>query len=334
MKWITGRTASVRMALVTCAALAIASATSGAAAGRVRVASAAEKQSATGGAVIRSEADLVVLPVSVIDSHGHFVPGLKEADFHVYDDGKPQQITLFMDTDSPATAGLLIDCSSSMKENREKVVEAAKDFLGSSNPQDEMFVVNFNQTPEFGLPPEVGFTSDVSQLQAAVQSGPSEGMTALYDAIGLGLRQLARGDNQKKALIIISDGGDDASLQKLKKTLAGIQQSSTIIYTIGIVASDQADVNPGVLRKLAEQTGGQAYFPKRAEQLPGICQQIARDLRAQYTIAFLPPGNGRNGVYRKIRVAVKAPGRHGLKVRTRAGYLAQAKASANAWPGL
>ena len=276
----------------------------------------------TGGPqVIKSEADLVVLPVTVRDRHGHFVAGLKQEDFHVYTDGKPQFIRLFMHNDAPVTAGLVIDCSGSMKENRDEVAEAAKDFLASSNPQDQIFVVNFNETAHLGLPADIPFTSDVSQLVSAVETGPSKGLTALYDAVALGLRHLALGANQKKALIIVSDGGDDASYLNFKKTLAAVQHSSTVIYTIGIVASDQANVDPGALKKMAKETGGQSYFPKSTEQLPGISQQIARDLREQYTIAFLPDQAARKGGFRKIRVTVKAPGHGGLTVRTRPGYL-------------
>lgn len=280
----------------------------------------------TGPQVIKSEADLVVLPVAVTDRHGHFVSGLKQDDFHVFDDGKPQTIRLFMRDDAPVTAGLVIDCSGSMKENRDKVLEAARDFLGSSNAQDQIFVVNFNETARLGLPGDVPFTSNVSQLVSALQTGPSEGLTALYDAIDLALRHLALGANHKRALIIVSDGGDDASEQNLKKTLAAVQHGSTVIYTIGLVASDQANVNPGVLRKMAKETGGQSYFPRSAEQLPGICQQIARDLREQYTIAFLPDRTPHKAGFRKIRVTVKAPGHGGLKVRSRPGYLAEGSA--------
>ena len=276
----------------------------------------------SGSQVIRSEADLVLLPVSVTDSRGHFVSALKQEDFHVYDDGKPQTIRLFMRDDAPVTVGLVIDCSGSMRSNREEVTEAAKDFLSSSNPQDQIFVVNFNETAHLGLPQDIPFTGDASQLVSAVETGPSEGLTALYDAIDLGLRHLALGTNHKAALIIISDGGDDASERNLKNTLTAVQRSSIVIYTIGIVASDQANVNPGTLKKMAKETGGQYYFPRSTEQLPGICQHIARDLREQYTIAFLPDRTSRNGGFRKIRVTVKAPGHSGLKVRTRPGYLA------------
>lgn len=289
-------------------------------------ASGGQAPGANGSDVIRSEADMVVLPVSVTDHHGHFVAGLTKNDFTVYDDGRPESIDLFMHDDAPVTVGLIIDCSGSMRPNREEVAEAAKDFLRSSNPQDQIFVVNFNETASLGLPANMPFTSNVSDLVAAVETGPSEGMTALYDAIDLGLKHLALGTNRKKALVIISDGGDNASQETLKQTLAAVQHSSAITYTIGIIAADQADVNPRVLRKLAKDTGGESYFPTSAEQLPGICQQVAHDLREQYTLAYLPT-TGQSAGYRTIRVVVHAPGHHGLKVRTRAGYLATADAS-------
>ncbi len=316
-----GIATNARMWLLFCALLWMAFLSAGASKPARSQDAPADSNDTGGSQVIRSEADLVALPVIVTDRHGHAVSGLKEDDFHVYVDGKPQAIELFMHGDAPVTAGLIIDCSGSMRSNREKVTEAAKDFLSSSNPQDQIFVVNFNETAHLALPADVPFTSNVSQLVSAVATGPSEGLTALYDAIAVGLHHLALGANRKKALIIISDGGDDASYTNLKKTLAAVQRSSTVIYTIGIVASDQANVDPGVLKKMAKDTGGESYFPRSTEQLPGICQQIARDLRQQYTIAFLPNRTDHKSGFRKIRVTVKAPGYGRLHVRTRLGYL-------------
>ena len=272
---------------------------------------------------IQSEADLVVLPVSVTDKKGHPVSDLKKEEFRIFDDGKPQTLSLFLDGDVPVTVGLLIDCSQSMRFNRSQVTEAARDFLKSSNPQDKMFVVNFNEVANFGLPPGVPFTNDVTKLEAAVQSGPSEGMTALYDAIDLGLKHLDLGGNNKKALIVISDGGDNASELKQRNIITALERSSVETYAIGLIDEFQSDVNPRVLRKLADATGGEAYFPTEAEQLPAISRQIAHDLREQYTLAFLPANTGKNGTYRMIRVSV--PKRKNLKIRTRAGYLAKPK---------
>lgn len=277
--------------------------------------------------VLWSEADLVVLPVTVTDHKGAFIPGLTQDDFQVFENGQPQSISHFDHSDVPVTVGLVIDSSGSMGPNRAEVAEAAKDFLTSSNPQDEVFVVNFNERVSFGLPPLVPFTNDVAQLEAGVLSGPSAGMTALYDATDLALNHLALGTHDKKALIIISDGGDDASHEKFQQLLSSAQHSSAMIYTIGIISEIESDVNPGVLQTLATATGGKAFFPKSASDLPAICQQIARDLREQYTIAYVPTDRNHDGTYRKIRVTVHAPGHGGLVVRTREGYFAPSGAT-------
>jgi len=277
--------------------------------------------------VLWSEADLVVLPVSVTDHKNNFVAGLTQDDFQVFENSQPQTISHFDHTDLPVTVGLVVDSSGSMGPNRAEVAEAAKDFLTSSNPRDEVFVVNFNERVSFGLPPLVPFTSDVAQLQEGVLSGPSAGMTALYDATDLALNHLTMGNNDKKALIIISDGGDNASHEKFQQLLASAQHNSAIIYTIGIVSEIETDVNPAVLKSLAAATGGKAFSPKSASDLPAICQQIAADLREQYMIAYVPSDMNHDGTYRKIRVAVHAPGHGGLVVRTREGYFAPSGAT-------
>ena len=276
---------------------------------------------------IQSEADLVVLPVTVTDKKDHPIRDLKKEEFRIFDNGRPQTLSLFIHGDVPVTVGLLIDCSQSMRFNRSQVTEAAKDFLISSNPQDKIFVVNFNEAANFGLPPGVPFTNDVTKLEAAVQSGPSEGMTALYDAIDLGLKHLDLGGNNKKALIIISDGGDNASELKQRNIIAALERSSVETYAIGIVDEFQSDVNPNVLRKLASATGGEAYFPKSAEQLPAISQQIAHDLREQYTLAYLPVRVGKSGAFHTIRVSL--PKHKNVRIRTRDGYLAISNPEAN-----
>ena len=269
----------------------------------------------------------MVLPVSVNDRKGNFVPGLTQDDFRVFENGQPQTISHFDHNDVPVTAGLVIDSSGSMGPKRGEVAQAAKDFLTSSNPRDEFFVVNFNERVSFGLPPLTPFTNDVGQLQQGVLSGPSSGMTALYDATSLALGHLSMGTNDKKALIIISDGGDNASHENFRQLSDSAQHASAIIYTIGIISEAESDVSPTVLRSLAAATGGEPYFPKSAGELPAICQQIARDLREQYTIAYIPEDRSHDGTYRKIRVTVHAPGRGGLAVRTRAGYFAPSAAA-------
>ena len=272
--------------------------------------------------VIRSEADLVVLPVTVTDRKGNFVSGLEQNDFQVYEDGHPQPISFFNHTDIPVTVGLVVDCSGSMLPNRGEVVQAAKDFLTSSNPQDQVFVVNFNEKISLGLPPDVPFTNNVAQLEKAVLNGPRTGLTALYDAIALGLKHLAFGTANRKALVIISDGGDNASIEKFHQVENLAQHNNAIIYAIGILSDIESDVNPGVLRKVAKSTGGEAYSPSSAQELPAISQQIAHDLREMYTIAYVPTNKAHDGTYRKIRVLAHAPGHNGLVIRTRTGYFA------------
>lgn len=275
--------------------------------------------------VFRAEADLVVLPVTVTDRHGEFVPGLKAEDFQVYENNKLQKISLFTQTDRPIAVGLVIDGSGSMRPNRAEVLQGAKDFLASSNPQDQVFVVNFNEKASLGLPPSVPFTSNVSELEAAVLRSPTAGMTALYDAIALALHHLAVSTRNKKALIVISDGGDDASYTNFRQVLNSARHGSAIIYTIGIISKGQADINPGVLRRLAHDTGGEAYFPKSAADLPAIYHRIAEDLRAQYTIGYVPGNRTHDGTYRTIRVTVQPKGHGKLEARTRKGYFAPSR---------
>jgi Ca-activated chloride channel homolog len=272
--------------------------------------------------VIRSETDLVVLPVTVTDRHGRFVSGLTESDFRVYENGQLQSVTDFSHLDVPVTVGLIVDSSGSMQGNRPEVAEAAKDFLSSSNAQDQIFVVNFNEHVRFGLPPDTPFTNKVSDLEAAVFRGPSTGLTALYDAVAAGLKQLAKGANEKKALIVISDGGDNASHETFRDVLNLALHGNAIIYAIGLLDQGESDVNPGVLRKLAKVTGGRAFFPQSAVDLAATCQQIAQDLREQYRIAYAPSDARHDGTYRAIRVSVHAPGKGSRTVRTRAGYFA------------
>ena len=278
--------------------------------------------------VIRSESDLVVLPVTITDHKGRFVPGLKQRDFHIYENGQPQTISEFSHGDVPVTTGLVIDSSGSMHLNRPEVAAAAKDFLSSSNPRDQVFVVNFNERVSLGLPENVPFTDNVAQLEAAVFRGPATGMTALYDAVGVALKHLNDSlENNKRALIIISDGGDNASHEDFRQVLNTALHENAIIYAIGILDAQEADVSPRILRKLAKDTGGRAYFPTSAAVLPDICHEIATDLREQYTIAYIPSDRREDGTYRTIRVVVRAPGKGSLVVRTRKGYFAPSSAA-------
>jgi Ca-activated chloride channel homolog len=265
---------------------------------------------------------LVVLHATVLDSKGIPVSGLTKADFQVFEDGIPQQIDSFSHEDIPVTAGLVFDNSGSMRPKRPEVIAAALVFARSSNPQDEMFVVNFNENVSFGLPQGTPFTDETAPLRAALSRIAADGLTALYDAVAAALEHLKRGNRDKKVLIVISDGGDNASRQKLDQIMAMAKRSDAIIYTIGLFDVNDPDRNLGVLRQLAKATGGEAFLPESLKDVVPICERIAHDIRSQYTIAYVPANEKPDGTYRTIQVKAGASGRRRLVVRTRAGYYA------------
>lgn len=271
---------------------------------------------------IRVNVDQVVLHATAQDSKGVLVSGLDKDDFRIYEDGVLQQVKYFSHEDIPVTVGLVVDNSGSMKSRRSDVIAAALAFARSSNPQDQMFVVNFNEKVSFGLPDQLPFTDQVVQLKAALSRSVADGETALYDAIAVALEHLKQGNRDKKVLIIISDGGDNASKHNLTQVRAMAGQPDAIIYTIGIFDDNDGDQNPGVLKRLAKDTGGEAFLPKSLEEILPICKRIARDIRNQYTIAYVPNNRKRDGTYRSIQVKADAPGRGRMLVRTRAGYYA------------
>jgi VWFA-related protein len=214
----------------------------------------------------------------------------------------------------------VIDHSGSMKEKLQEVTAGARAFVRSSNPSDEMFVVNFNEKVSQGLPQGMRFSDSVEQLGAAVWGQPAAGTTALYDAIVEGLTRLQEGAREKKVLIVISDGGDNASKAPLDRVLKMAERSNAMIYTIGIFEPDDPDGKPGVLRRLAHETGGQAFFPTKLAEAVEICEHIAKDIRDQYTIGYSSSSERRDGTYHKIRLTARSAKDGKLSVRTRAGY--------------
>jgi Ca-activated chloride channel homolog len=270
---------------------------------------------------ISVDVNLVVLHATVRDRAGGFVTGLPEERFHVFEDGRPQTIQVFQSSDVPVTVGLLVDSSRSMMSKRPDVTAAALAFVHSSNPEDEMFVVNFSDKASLGLSPPELFSASPSELENALIRAPVSGRTALYDALDMGLMHLRKGTRDKKVLIVISDGGDNASRHTLAQVLQAAERSDVIIYTIGLIDEDNADQNPGVLKRLARVTGGEAFFPAQTSELLDICTKIAADVRHQYTIGYAPKKSPDN-TWRTIKVTATAPGRGRLSVRTREGYLA------------
>jgi Ca-activated chloride channel family protein len=271
---------------------------------------------------IKVNVDMVVLRATVQDRKNTLISGLDKDDFQVLEDGVLQPIKTFGHEDIPVTVGLVIDNSGSMKPKRADVIAAALAFARSSNPQDQMFVVNFNERVSFGLPEQIQFTDKVAQLEVALSRIAPDGETALYDAVAAALEHLKKGNRAKKVLIVISDGGDNASKHKLTEIMVQAGQPDVTIYTIGIFDEQDADRNPGVLKRLAKDTGGEAFLPASSKDVVPICERIAHDIRNQYTIAYTPTNRNRDGSYRVIQVKATAPGRRRLMVRTRTGYFA------------
>jgi VWFA-related protein len=272
---------------------------------------------------ISVDVDLVVLHATVSDRQGGFVSDLGERDFEVYEDGVPQSIRLFSSEDVPVTVGLVVDHSTSMFPKIVEVTAAARAFVRSSNRADEMFVVNFNERASLGLPGAFRFTDSTAELGDAIAATPAGGQTALYDAIAKGLEGLQAGSRDKKVLIVVSDGGDNVSAHSLAQVMNLAGQSSAVIYTVGIFEAEDPDRNPRVLKRLAQATGGEAFFPGQTDEVVAICERIARDIRHQYTIGYVPINLAHDGAYHAIRVLARAQGHHDkLSVRTRTGYIA------------
>ena len=272
--------------------------------------------------VLSVHTDLVTLPVTVVDRGGTVVTGLGPDDFVVYDNGEPRRIEFFSDEDVPATIGLVIDGSGSMRSRHEQIVAAATAFAATSHPLDEFFVVNFNDRVWLGLPPAATFTADRGQLYASISTLPAEGMSALYDGLDRALDHLALGTRDRKALVVLSDGGDNASLQSLENVMQRARQSNAVVHAVILFDQDDREARPGVLKELARQTGGRALVPRRRDDVKSALVEIANELRSGYTIGFAPPDTSQAG-FRPIRVIVNAGDGRRLIARTRAGYHAR-----------
>jgi VWFA-related protein len=270
---------------------------------------------------LRVNANMVILSATVLDRHNTPVPGLNKGDFQVYEDRKLQKIIEFSHDDIPVTAGILVDNSGSMGAKRNDVIAAAMAFARFSNPRDQMFVVNFNDRVSYGLPPGIPFTDRQDDLRLALSTIRTIGQTSLYDGVVTALDHLKQGTLDKKVLILISDGGDNVSKHSLAQVLGMAKQTSAIIYAIGIFDEQDGDQNPGVLRRLAKETGGEAFFPESSKEVSSICEAIARDIRSQYTLAYVPTIGAEDGSYRTVEVRASLPARGHVSVRTRSGYL-------------
>jgi Ca-activated chloride channel family protein len=271
-----------------------------------------------------ARAELVVLHVMVKDRKGSYVTGLTSDAFRVLEDGVPGTIQFFGVEDAPATVGIVIDSSGSMGTLRSRVIAAAGAFAETSNPEDEIFALAFNDVVRPALPRATPFTRDPVTLRYALTSTISAaGRTALYDAITAGLDYVARGTYQTRALVVVSDGGDNASTATFNQVLRATQVSNTVIYTVALTDPLERDANPKLLRRLADASGGEAFRPRDITEVEEVLRRIARDLRNTYTIGYAPPDASGDGRFHRVRVEVAAPGRGGLRVRTRDGYIVE-----------
>ena len=282
-----------------------------------------------------TESELVVLHVAVKDKKGGYVGGLGQNAFQVLEDRKPQEISFFNNQDAPVTVGLVIDASGSMAPNRTMVIAASLAFSKAMNPQDEFFVLGFNEQIHTPLPAEKPFTNSAPALRVAlVQAIKARGQTAVYNAVQSGLDYVQKGGFERQVLIVLSDGGDNASNTTRAQVLANAQASNAVIYTIALVDPMDTEADPGFLRELSESTGGVAYRPKSAAEVEEILQGVARDIRNMYTIGYVPspqPAAGRTqkDALRRVAVDVRLPTGQKLAVRTRRAYLAGAAGESN-----
>ncbi len=271
-------------------------------------------------AQFRADTRLVVLHASVTDKKGKLMTNLDKSAFRVYENGQPQEVKIFRREDVPVSLGIIIDDSGSMSSKRTRVEAAALAMVRASNPQDEVFIVNFNDDAYLDVP----FTNNIHKMEQGLARIDSRGGTAMRDAIGMSLdymKQEAKKD--KKVLLVITDGNDNASSISLERVVQRANQRDTLIYAIGLFTDEEkheATKARRALNEMAAATGGLTFYPKEVSDVQELAVVIARDIRNQYTIAYTPSIQQLDGSYRQIKVTVNAPGKP--TVRTRSGYYA------------
>jgi VWFA-related protein len=272
--------------------------------------------------VFRAESNVVMLHVNVFDGRSDAVAELPQSAFQVFEDGQPQKITFFTSTDVPVAVGLVVDNSSSMIPRRQMVVSGARSFIESSHPEDELFTIIFNEHVRLGLPETVLFTQNHQLLESTLTLHRAGGMTAVHDAVVAGLEHLLEATHQKRVLVLLSDGDDNASQHREADILRRALRSDALVYTISTASLGAEPGNRGLLRRLAEATGGVAYFPDTEAETVKAFATIARNIRRGYSIGYVPANPVTDGRYRRLKVTVAAPGQRRLRVIARDGYFA------------
>jgi len=269
--------------------------------------------------VFKKEVEEVVLHATAADDKNHhLVTNLEKGAFSVFENNQLQTLTSFRHEDVPVAMGIVIDNSGSMREKRDKVNKAALNLVRSSNPQDQVFVVNFND--EYYL--DQAFTSDINKLREALEKVEARGGTALYDAIVASAEYMKKNARlQKKVLFVVTDGEDNASRESLEETVRRLQEENgPTVYAIGLLGEEKARRARRALETIAQRTGGIAFLPRTLDEVDEISRTVAHDIRNQYTIGYKPSTPKSVGGYRAIRVEARAKGYSKLTVRTRSGY--------------
>jgi Ca-activated chloride channel homolog len=269
---------------------------------------------------------LVVIPVTVTDPSNRFVLGLDRKDFRILEDSVEQKITDFSAEDAPLSVGLLVDTSGSMDLKLTTSRRAVAEFMKTMNAQDEAFLIQFSDEAKIVQP----FTHDTRQIEQHLTDMKAGGLTALLDAVNMGVKEMKNAKNPRKALVIVSDGGDNHSRYTGSDIKDVVKEADTQIYAMGVFEPNllpglAAEVvsGPKLLAQIADQTGGRAYGASEFGQLPGIAEKIAIELRNQYVLAYYPTNSTRDGKYRHVEVKLDQPkGLPALKARWRLGYYA------------
>ena len=274
----------------------------------------------TDATIFRTNSRLVVLHATAVDKTGQLVTNLGKGAFQVYENGVKQEIKNFRHEDVPVSLGLVIDNSASMRPKRDRVAAAALAMVDRSNPEDEAFIVNFDENPSL----DVDFTNDPQQLKKGLARIDSHGETAMRDAIRSAIEHLkGRNKKDKKALVVVTDGNDNRSLETLEAVVRAAQQNEVLIYAIGLLADEtprEAARAKHALDALAQATGGQTYYPADLSEMDKIAPRIAFEIRNQYIVTYSPSNQELDGSFRQIRVLVDSPDVD--SVRTRTGYYA------------
>lgn len=277
--------------------------------------------------VFRKDVEEVQLHATVLDEKHRLVTDLGRQDFSVFENGAPQKITSFRREDIPVSIGIVIDNSGSMRDKRPAVNQAALNLVRASNPQDEVFIVNFND--EYYL--DQDFTSNIKKLQEGLEKIDSRGGTALYDAVVASASHLEKsGKLDKRVILVVTDGEDNASRESLEQAIRRLDvDNGPAVYAIGLLGDEHQKRAKRALQAMAEHTGGEAFFPKDLREVDSITREVAHDIRNQYTIGYKPDLGKSGGGYRTVHVEAKAPGHGKLQVRTRTGYYAGTEQAAN-----